>query len=143
MWKDFKAFAFGGNLVDLAIGFIIGAAFAGLVESLAQNVIMDLVAALTGQGSTESLVIRVNGGEVHYGTFLAALISFIILAAVLFLIVTAIKRAGLGNFRAQGQRECPYCKEFIAVDALRCRHCTSVVDPEAPDPEDAHLRPVG
>jgi large conductance mechanosensitive channel len=138
MWKDFKTFAFGGNLVDLAIGFIIGAAFAGLVESLATNVIM--VAALTGQGSTESLTFSVNGGEVHYGTFLASLVSFVILAGILFLIVTAIKRAGLGNFRAQGQRECPFCKEFIAVDAIRCRHCTSAVEAAAPDPEDAGLQ---
>ncbi len=142
MWKDFKAFAFGGNLVDLAIGFIIGAAFAGLVESLAQNVIMDLVAAVVGQDSTENLTFTVNGGEVHYGKFLAALVSFLILAGILFLIVGAIKRAGLGNFRAQGQRECPFCKEFIAVDAIRCRHCTSVVEAEAPDPEDAGLKPV-
>lgn len=140
MWKDFKTFAFGGNLIDLAIGFIIGAAFAALVESLAQNLIMDLVAAVVGQNSTENLTFTVNGGEVHYGKFLASLISFVILAGILFLIVSAIKRAGLGNFRAQGQRECPYCKEFIAVDALRCRHCTSEVEPEAPDPEDAHLR---
>jgi large conductance mechanosensitive channel len=140
VWKDFKAFAFGGNLVDLAIGFIIGAAFAGLVESLATNVIMDVVAAVTGQGSTESLTFGLNGGEVHYGRFLASLVSFVILAGILFLIVTAIKRAGLGNFRAQGQRECPFCKEFIAVDAIRCRHCTSAVEAEAPDPEDAGLQ---
>ena len=140
MWKDFKAFAFGGNLVDLAIGFIIGAAFASLVESLATNVIMDVVAAVTGQGSTESLTFGLNGGEVHYGRFLASLVSFVILAGILFLIVTAIKRAGLGNFRAQGQRECPFCKEFIAVDAIRCRHCTSAVEAEAPDPEDAGLQ---
>jgi large conductance mechanosensitive channel len=142
-WREFKGFAMGGNMIDLAIGFIIGAAFAALVQSLAENVIMEFVAALIGKNSYENLAFNFAKGEIHYGKFLAALITFLIMAAVLFGLVKLLKRAGMGNFKAQGQRECPYCKEFVAVDALRCKFCTADIDPEMPDPEDAHLRTVG
>jgi large conductance mechanosensitive channel len=117
--NEFKAFAFGGNMVDLAIGFIIGAAFAAVVDSLAKNVIGDLVAALFGQ--------------VHIGTFIGDLVNFAIIAFVLLMIVKAFKKAKLGNFKAQGQRECDFCKEFVAVDASRCKFCTSELVPVVTD----------
>ena len=98
-WKEFKAFAMGGNMLDLALGFIIGAAFATLVESLASNILMQLVAA----------------------------------------IVKLLKKAGMGNFRAQGQRECPMCKEFVAVDALKCKWCTADIDPDQAEEEDLEI----
>ncbi|MCW2812387.1 MAG: Large-conductance mechanosensitive channel [Friedmanniella sp.] len=138
-WAEFRGFALGGNMLDLALGFIIGAAFAAVVESLAKNVIMDLIAALGGAPDTAGLVWHVGSGEVHYGLFLGDLLSFLILGLVLFGLVKIITRAGLGNFRAQGQRECPYCKEFVAVDALTCKWCTQVLVAELPDPEDAEL----
>lgn len=125
LWQEFKNFAAGGNMIDLAIGFIIGAAFATVVESLARDVIGDLVAALGGAPDLSSWTIGVRSGEVHIGSFVGSLISFVIMAFVLFGIVKLLKRAGIGNFRAQGSRECPYCREFIAVDAVRCKWCTS------------------
>ena len=130
---EFKSFAFGGNLVDLAIGFIVGAAFAGVVESLAKNLIGDFLAALGGQPDLSGVVLNVRKGEVHIGTFLGDLLGFAIVAFVLLLLVKAFKRAGLGDFKAQGQRECDYCKEFVAVDATRCRHCTSQLEPLVAD----------
>jgi large conductance mechanosensitive channel len=138
-WQEFRGFALSGNMLDLALGFIIGAAFAALVESLAKNVIMDLIAALGGAPDTSGLVWHVYKGEVHYGVFLGDLISFLILGLVLFGLVKLITHAGLGNFRAQGQRECPYCKEFVAVDAVACKWCTREIVAELPDPEDAEL----
>jgi large conductance mechanosensitive channel len=138
-WQEFRGFALSGNMLDLALGFIIGAAFAALVESLATNVIMDLIAALGGAPDTSSLVWHVGSGVVHYGLFLGDLLGFLILGAVLFGLVKLITRAGLGNFRAQGQRECPYCKEFVAVDAITCKWCTQALVAELPDPEDAEL----
>jgi large conductance mechanosensitive channel len=133
LMAEFKAFAFGGNLVDLAIGFIIGGAFALVVESLAKNVIGDLIAALGGQPDLSSTVIHVRHGDVHIGLFLGDLLSFAIVAFVLLMIVKALKRIGMGNFKAQGLRECDACKEFVAVDATRCRYCTSDLMPIVTD----------
>ena len=140
MLQEFKSFAMGGNMLDLALGFIIGGAFALLVESLATNVIMDFVAAVGGQPDTKNLVLHFNSGQIHYGQFLADLLSFLILAFVLFGLVKLMKRAGIGNFRAQGLRECPWCREFVAVDAARCKFCTSELVPLLHD-DDAE-RPV-
>jgi large conductance mechanosensitive channel len=138
-WNEFKAFALGGNMLDLALGFIIGAAFASVVESLANNILMKLVGAIFGEPNFNDLTLTVNNAEITYGQFLTDFVAFLLLAFVLFLIVKVIKRAGLGNFRAQGQRECPWCKEFVAIDALSCKWCTSDLEPAMLDPEDAEL----
>jgi large conductance mechanosensitive channel len=131
--NEFKAFAFGGNMVDLAIGFIIGAAFAAVVESLAKNVIGDFIAALGGQPDLSGVVLHLRDGQIHIGSFLGDLLSFIIIAFVLLMMVKAFKKARLGNFKAQGQRECDACKEFVAVDATRCKYCTSDLVPVVTD----------
>jgi large conductance mechanosensitive channel len=136
MWAEFKAFALGGNMLDLALGFIIGTAFAGLVESLASDVIMQFVAAIFGQPDFTALVFTLNGSDIKYGSFLTVLLNFLLLAAVLFLLVKLLKRIGLGNFKAQGSRECPYCKEFVAIDASRCKFCTAEIEPVVADDED-------
>ncbi len=139
LWTEFKNFALGGNMLDLALGFIMGTAFAALVESLAGNILMQLVAALFGQPDFSDITWTLNGAEIRVGQFLTDLVGFLLIAAVLFLLVRLIKSFGLGNFRAQGQRECPYCKEFVAIDAIVCRHCTSELDPELLDEEDIPL----
>lgn len=139
LWTEFKNFALGGNMLDLALGFIMGTAFATLVESLAGNILMQVVAAIFGKPDFSEFVWTVNGTDIKWGAFLTDLIGFLLVAAVLFLLVRTIKAAGLGNFRAQGQRECPYCKEFVAIDAIVCRHCTSEIEPELLDEEDIPL----
>lgn len=138
-WTEFKAFAMGGNMFDLALGFIIGAAFAGLVESLAGNVIMPVVAGIFGAPSFDDLSWTLRGTEIPYGTFLTSLVSFLLLALVLFGLVKLLKRAGLGNFRAQGQSECPFCKEFVSIDALKCKWCTADIDPGQVEEEDLEI----
>lgn len=139
LWLEFKAFALGGNMLDLALGFIIGAAFAAVVESLAGNVMMQLVAAIFGEPDFSALILTVNGAEIKYGAFLTDLLSFLLLGVVLFALVKLLKAAGLGNFRAQGQAECPYCKEFVSVDAIKCKWCTADIDPGLVEEEDAAL----
>ena len=136
LWGEFKAFALGGNMLDLALGFIIGTAFATLVDSLAGDVIMQLVAAVFGQPDFSGLTFTLNGAQIRYGAFLTVLINFLLLAAVLFLLVKVLKRIGLGNFKAQGSRECPYCKEFVPIDATKCKWCTADIEPGVRD-EDA------
>lgn len=133
MWAEFEAFALGGNMLDLALGFIIGTAFAGLVDSLAADVIMQLVAALFGQPDFSDLVVTVNGTGIRYGAFRTVLINFLLLALVLFGMVKLLKRVGLGNFKAQGSQECPYCKEFVAIDASKCKFCTADIEPGVED----------
>lgn len=139
LWTEFKAFAMGGNMFDLALGFILGTAFATLVESLAGNVLMQLVAAIFGQPDFSTLALTVNGAELKYGQFLTDLLAFLLLAVVLFALVKLLKTVGLGNFRAQGQMECPYCKEFVAIDALKCKWCTADIDPGQLEEEDAEV----
>lgn len=124
---EFRNFASSGNMFDLALGVIIGGAFATVVESLSKDVIGDFVAALGGAPDLSSIVIKVRDGQVHIGNFIGALINFIILAFVLFMVVKLIMKFKLANFRAQGSRECPFCREFIAVDAIKCKHCTADV----------------
>ncbi len=123
--KEFKIFASGGNIFDLALGVIIGGAFATIVESLSKDIIGDFIAALGGAPDLSKFVLHFNGGEIHVGNFLGALINFLILAVVLFMLVKLIMKYKLANFRAQGSRECPYCREFVAVDAIKCKHCTA------------------
>jgi large conductance mechanosensitive channel len=123
--KEFKNFASGGNMFDLALGVIIGGAFATVVESLSKDIIGDFIAALGGAPDLSKWTTKFKDGEIHIGNFIGALINFIILAVVLFLVVKLIMKFKLANFRAQGSRECPYCREFVAVDAIKCKHCTA------------------
>lgn len=122
---EFRNFASSGNMFDLALGIIIGGAFATVVESLSKDIIGDFIAALGGAPDLSGVVIHVREGQVHIGNFVGALINFIILAFVLFMVVKLIMKFKLANFRAQGSRECPFCREFIAVDAIKCKHCTA------------------
>ncbi len=128
--NEFKSFALGGNLVDLAIGIAIGAAFAAVVQSLVDNIILPIVAAIFGEPSFDALSVTIGRGKIEYGKFLTVLVSFLLLALVIMLLVKAIRRAtGVEAAGAQGTRECPYCMTFIPVDASVCMACTRDVQP--------------
>ncbi len=128
--KEFKTFALGGNLVDLAIGIAIGAAFAAVVQSLVDNVILPLVAAIFGKPNFDALSLTIGQGRIEYGRFLTTLVGFLLLALVIMFLVKAIRRAtGLEAAGAQGTRECPFCLTFIPVDASVCMACTRDVEP--------------
>ena len=90
---SFRNFAFSGSLIDLAVGLAIGAAFAAVVESLVGDVILPLVAAIFGAPNFDALVLTVNGGQIRYGAFLTALVSFLLLAFTIMMIVQAIRHA--------------------------------------------------
>jgi large conductance mechanosensitive channel len=129
LWGEFKAFALAGNMLDLALGFIIGTAFAGLVNSLAADVIMQFVAAIVGQPDFSDLQFTLNGSQIRYGKFLTVIINFLLLAAVLFAMVKVLKRLGLGKSRAKNSRECPFCTESVPIAALKCKWCTADIEP--------------
>jgi large conductance mechanosensitive channel len=126
---EFKAFAFSGNLVDVAIGIAIGLAFASVVDSLVEKVITPLVGAVFGEPRI-SYVQDVGQGRLFIGDFLTELLNFLLLALVVLFLVKAIKRlTGKEAAGAQGNRECDHCKSFIPVDASVCMYCTRDVDP--------------
>jgi large conductance mechanosensitive channel len=130
--REFRVFALGGSLVDLAIGIAIGAAFADVVDALVEFLILPVVAAIFGQPNFDSINFAVNGTTIEVGKFLTVFIGFLLLAFVILLIVKLIKRlTGVEAAGAQGNRECDHCKSFIPVDASVCMFCTRDVVPQA------------
>ena len=140
VWREFRSFAMGGSVVELALGFIIGAAFSKLVEAFAQNIVMDSVAVLFGQPDFASLNIRIGRSKIEVGAFLSQLLSFLLLAWALFALVKLISALGLGERRSFEQRECPYCLEFVPTRALICKYCRQQLVDELPSLEEAQRR---
>jgi large conductance mechanosensitive channel len=141
MWKEFKEFIMRGNVMDLAVGIIIGGAFSQIVNSLVNDVIMPPLGLLLGRVDFTNLFIPLNGQiyptlaaakaagapTINYGVFLNNLISFLILAIVIFLLVRGVNRL---RRHPEEQKEpttkaCPYCQSVIPIKATRCPDCTS------------------
>ena len=125
MLKEFKEFALKGNMMDLAVGVIIGAAFKDVVTSLCDNVIMPFVAMFTGSINFDKWVIP--GTAIKYGTFISAVINFIIMAFIIFLMVKAMNKLRRKDEEVT-TKVCPHCKSEIPLDATKCPHCTSDVE---------------
>ena len=126
--QEFKAFALRGNVMDMAIGVIIGGAFSGIVTSLTENFINPIINFVTGQATYTAADIG------QFATsFGSAVVNFIILAFILFcLIKTMNKLMSIGHKEeapaAPTTKTCPFCKSEIAIEATRCAHCTSEVE---------------
>lgn len=143
MLKEFKEFAIKGNMIDLAVGVIIGGAFNGLVTSLVDNIIMPVITLLTGKIDFSNLFIALDGGDyatlaeaqkqgaatLNYGTFISGLLNFLIMAFVVFLIVKAMNKMRRKEEPVSvTTKVCPHCMSEIHIDADRCPHCTSQLD---------------
>jgi large conductance mechanosensitive channel len=125
---EFRAFALRGNVFELAIAFILGLAFNAVVQSLVNDVIMNLVAALFGRPDFSELVFRVGDGVVRYGVFLNTVVNFVLVAFALFAVAKALNRAREARGEktdAPNSKECPYCLTSISLKAQRCPACTS------------------
>ncbi|MCR4600898.1 MAG: large conductance mechanosensitive channel protein MscL [Clostridia bacterium] len=132
-FKGFKEFAMRGNVIDMAVGVIIAGAFSAIVNSLVEDIISPFIGAITGQNFADK-TFEVAGVTVGYGSFLMAVVNFIIIAFVLFCIIKAITKA---KARAEAlvikenksedptKKICPFCKTEIHIEATRCPHCTS------------------
>ena len=147
MLKEFKAFAIKGNMIDLAVGMIIGTSFNKIVSSLVNDMIMPLLGIFTGKIDFAQLYIPLDGNTYEslsaaeeagaacfkYGAFIAGLIDFLIMAFIVFLFVR-----GINKLREAGKEQeapaapaapttkiCPFCKSEISIEATRCPHCTS------------------
>jgi large conductance mechanosensitive channel len=126
--RDFREFALKGNLLELAVAFVLGVAFAAVVSSLVDDVIMSLVAAVFGKPDFSDLTFTIGDGVVRYGSFLTALVTFLIIAWVLFLIVKAAQAAMPAKVT---QRDCPHCLSSIPIGAGTCAFCTKPVQSAA------------
>jgi len=131
---EFKQFLLRGNVVDLAVGIVIGAAFAAVVQAAVTDLLTPLVAAIFGQRDFNGLTFTINGSVFRYGHFLNVLIAFVTVATgVFFFVVKPINRLmSLAQRRESpdpNTRKCPQCLSDIPVDAHRCAFCTSEVAP--------------
>lgn len=126
---EFKEFALRGNVMDMAIGIIIGAAFTAIVTSLVDDIISPLI-GLFVKCDFNGLVANVLGVDIKYGAFIMAIINFLIVALVLFCIIKAMNKASSMTKKEEEEeepttKECPFCLQEIPIKATRCPHCTS------------------
>lgn len=131
---EFKEFINRGNVVDMAVGIMIGAAFKAIVDSLVNDIISPIIGLLFKQDFS-GLSLRLWDVELKYGAFIMAVLNFLIIAFVLFIIIKLMNSLrDMGKKKEEEEapaapttKECPYCKSEIAIDATRCPHCTSEV----------------
>ncbi len=142
MLKEFKEFALKGNMLDLAVGVIIGGAFNSIVKSLVDDIIMPFISLFTGKIDFSNLFIALDGSSyttlaaaqeagaatLNYGNFISGVINFVIMAFVVFMIVKSVNKMNKKPEAAPAApttKICPHCKSEIHIDATRCPHCTS------------------
>lgn len=132
--KDFKEFLLRGNLVDMAVGIVIGLAFAAVITALVADLVTPLIAAIGGNPDFSTLSFTINNSHFLYGAFINALITFIVIAAVIFFLVVKPVNALMARRRAElpvdaDVRACPECLSEIPKAARRCAFCTAEVAP--------------
>ena len=142
---EFKKFALKGNMIDLAVGVIIGGAFNGLVSSLVNDIIMPALSLFTGKMDFENWFYAMDGktyatieaakeagaATINYGNFISGIINFIIMAFVVFMMVRAINKLKKDEPAAPAApttKKCPFCKTDIPLEATKCPHCTSALE---------------
>lgn len=147
MLKEFKKFATRGNIVDLAVGVVIGGAFQSIINSLVSDIIMPAVSIFTGKVDFSNMVFTVGGASIKYGNFITAIVNFLIIAFSIFLVIRYLNKLnkrmenikfGKIQFHKNDKKEdascvptvkiCPYCFSEINYKATRCPHCTSIIE---------------
>jgi len=150
MLKEFKEFAMRGNVVDMAVGIIIGAAFGTFVQSLVKDMIMPPIGLLLGKVDFTNLFLTLKNGitagpypslsdaqaasavTINYGIFINTIINFIIIAFCVFLLIRSMNQLKHKEIHQPAEpttKECPYCFSTISIKAIRCSHCTSELKP--------------
>lgn len=146
MWKEFKEFAMRGNVLDMAVGIIIGASFGKIVSSFVEDVLMPPIGLLSGNIDFKQLFLSLSGASfatleeakkagaptINYGLFINTVLDFILVALAVFLLVRIVNRWKSAPAPAPAPtptRECPFCLSAIPPKAVRCSHCTSEVKP--------------
>ncbi|MCI0635014.1 MAG: large conductance mechanosensitive channel protein MscL [Actinobacteria bacterium] len=126
MLKEFRDFIMKGNLIEIAVAFIMALAFAAVVASFVADIVTPIIGAIFGQPDFSALKIDIGDGAITYGKFLNVVITFLIVAFVMFLVVKAYNR--MTGPKAATTKGCPFCKTDIAIDATRCANCTSQLE---------------
>jgi large conductance mechanosensitive channel len=143
MFKEFKAFIMRGNVLDLAVAVIIGAAFGKIVTSFVNDIVMPPIGLILGNVDFSNLFVSLSGvpypslaeaqkagaPTLNYGLFLNAVVSFLIIALVIFLVVRVANRLQAGPPEAPTTRDCPQCLSTVPIKATRCAHCTQALQP--------------
>ena len=139
--SEFKTFISRGNVMDLAVGVIIGGAFQTIVSSLVNDIVMPIISLITGGIDFSAWKIRLGTGEnaasINYGNFITAVINFLLMALVIFCFIKLMNRLN-SEFTKKPETEpeapttkvCPFCKSEVKIAATRCPHCTSVLPAE-------------
>jgi len=145
MLKEFKEFIMRGNVIDMAVGIIIGAAFGTIIKSLVDDVIMPPIGLLLGKVDFSNLFLVIREGKVagayetlaaaktagavtiNYGLFINTIISFLIVASAVFMLIRAVNQLKREAPAEATTKECPYCLSVIPIKATRCAHCTSEI----------------
>ena len=133
MLQGFKKFLFRGNVVDLAVAVVIGAAFGAVITSLVSNVFTPLIAAVGGKPDFSTLSLTINNSKIMYGSFLNAVISFVMIALAVYFFVVApmnayVERKRRGEAPADPTtKKCPECLSEIPIAARRCAFCTATL----------------
>lgn len=133
-FEEFKAFALRGNVLDLAVGVIIGGAFQGIVKSLVNDIISPII-GLFAKEDFNNLVFTVHNVNIRYGAFITAVINFLIMAFMIFLLVKGMnKLSRIGHKKTEEKpqepttKQCPFCCSVIPKEAVRCPQCTSCLE---------------
>ncbi len=131
-FAEFKEFISKGNVIDLAVGVIIGGAFSTIVTSLTDDIINPLINCIGG-AEIQGKIHLIGDNYIDYGSFISAIINFLIMALIIFLIVKAVNKVMSVSHRKDAEeepevKECPYCKSEIPAEATRCPHCTSKLE---------------
>lgn len=137
--NEFKQFITRGNVVDLAIAVVIGAAFSGIVDTLVKGIIMPMIGIFGGKPTFDQYYWNIHGSHILVGTFLTAVVNFLIIAAVIFFLILKPLNTLLSLRKKREEiveeattRECPYCLSKIPAKATRCAYCTQDVTQDAP-----------
>lgn len=130
MLKGFKQFILRGNVVDLAVGVVMGAAFGTVVTSVVKDLLTPFIAALVGKPDFSALAVEIHGSKLMIGNFLNALISFLLIAAAVYFFIVVPVNAIISRARKEPPpdpttKKCPECLSEIPIDARRCAFCTS------------------
>lgn len=132
MFKGFRQFILRGNVIDLAVAVVIGAAFGAVVTAFVTNVLTPLIAAIVGKPDFSALNVTLNGAVISYGLFLNALIAFLLIAAAVYYFMAPMnawkaRQARTAAPSDPGSKKCPECLSEIPISARRCAFCTSIV----------------
>ena len=132
MLKGFRDFVLRGNVMDLAVAFIIGAAFTAIITALTTNIINPLLGAIIGKPNFDYLTAHLHGGEIKYGTFITAIINFLLIASVVYFFLVLPTQYLLKRFNPPAAeipttKPCPYCISDIPLAATRCKFCTQPI----------------